>query len=619
MADTQALEQATNQFIEDAERVHKIVNGDSTESVVTEDGSQIPTIRKAMLDNIYFKTPALPWTMGASATVFNQLYSYTDANRGVQWWYAPTATASTPVALPANPNTSNSWRLYIDSNVMAQLYAPLASPIFTGNPQAPTPLENSNSTTVATTQFVVTAIANALSVAGNGSVTYANITATGSISTANLEVKDATSFLGPVNGEKVDARFRNLFLSEQASTLTFDWTDAVNTSFKKTTLQPYRADIHNLFTDSISNGVASSDPAVVSFTGLGNNLMDYLRLTGNGERPASDPRLEVAGLTKLENVQITGTLTGVGFGVDGKDISPNSLNVSKEAEIGGSLHVLTNAEVDGTLTVGESLTVGNLITTENLTATGLISLESPVVTQGMSITSGDLTISEGISVAGDVDLNGATGTTTVQNLVVKGSVSGINFDLSGSDLVVNSLTSRTDLSVAGDLAVSGTSLLAEQDSDTGLWSGQTTVNDLIIQGAVTGLPAPDITGQDISVSDVTAETLTVGSVSADKMSLSVKSESVSGDYTPDGSRNIYYLTLTGPLNLGSIPVTPGEAFTAFVYIQQDAAGSWAVTFDPAYARLNQASINGAENSVTILQVVYCGVGTVLDLTVIPRP
>ncbi len=50
------FEQAVDQVVEDSERLHKVVNGTASETVVTEDGSTIPTVRKALLDNLFFKT-----------------------------------------------------------------------------------------------------------------------------------------------------------------------------------------------------------------------------------------------------------------------------------------------------------------------------------------------------------------------------------------------------------------------------------------------------------------------------------------------------------------------------------------------------------------------------------
>lgn len=51
-------------------------------------------------------------------------------------------------------------------------YAPLASPVFTGDPKAPTPLPNDNDTSIATTAFVQAALSGVAPGGGTGSVLY---------------------------------------------------------------------------------------------------------------------------------------------------------------------------------------------------------------------------------------------------------------------------------------------------------------------------------------------------------------------------------------------------------------------------------------------------------------
>lgn len=48
--------------------------------------------------------------------------------------------------------------------------APLASPVFTGNPTAPTPTAGDNDTSVATTAFVTTAVASTSVVHGDATI-----------------------------------------------------------------------------------------------------------------------------------------------------------------------------------------------------------------------------------------------------------------------------------------------------------------------------------------------------------------------------------------------------------------------------------------------------------------
>lgn len=214
------FEDAVDQVVTDSERLHKIVNGGADETVVVEDGSTVPTVRKAMKDNLYFKTPALPWVPGTVSTVFNQLYAYKSVI-GVQWWYAPGATATAPVSLPVDPTNNVNWRLYLDGATMAQIYATKDSPILTGNPQAPTPVIASNSTTIATTAFVKLAIAAALSGLTGTQLTVPALTVTGPATLASLNVSGASVLTGPVTlggnltGDNTNARLESLTLTRR--------------------------------------------------------------------------------------------------------------------------------------------------------------------------------------------------------------------------------------------------------------------------------------------------------------------------------------------------------------------------------------------------------------------
>src|SRR5580765_4716661 len=66
----------------------------------------------------------------------------------------PTYIYKNPVWVPKSAPTSDSTK------------APINSPAFTGNPTAPTPTSGDNDTSVATTQFVTSAIAAAVASGG---------------------------------------------------------------------------------------------------------------------------------------------------------------------------------------------------------------------------------------------------------------------------------------------------------------------------------------------------------------------------------------------------------------------------------------------------------------------
>lgn len=99
--------QAVEQTITAGEQIHQIVNGTATTEVTVEDGSKVPSIRKALIDNFYFKDP-ITWQAGQTENVFNQLRQFTDGS----WWYAPSATASNPISMGGTPIGDSLWKIY---------------------------------------------------------------------------------------------------------------------------------------------------------------------------------------------------------------------------------------------------------------------------------------------------------------------------------------------------------------------------------------------------------------------------------------------------------------------------------------------------------------------------
>jgi lysophospholipase L1-like esterase len=104
---TYTYSEAVEQTITAGEQIHQIVNGTATTEVTVEDGSKVPSIRKALIDNFYFKDP-IAWQVGQTENVFNQLRQFTDGS----WWYAPSATASNPTSMGATPVGDSLWKIY---------------------------------------------------------------------------------------------------------------------------------------------------------------------------------------------------------------------------------------------------------------------------------------------------------------------------------------------------------------------------------------------------------------------------------------------------------------------------------------------------------------------------
>lgn len=100
-------QESVEKTITAGEQIHQIVNGTATTEVTVEDGSKVPSVRKALLDNFYFKDP-IAWQVGQTENVFNQLRQFTDGS----WWYAPSATASNPVSMGSTPVGDSLWKIY---------------------------------------------------------------------------------------------------------------------------------------------------------------------------------------------------------------------------------------------------------------------------------------------------------------------------------------------------------------------------------------------------------------------------------------------------------------------------------------------------------------------------
>lgn len=114
--------QAVELTIFASNQLHDVINGDALTTVETENGD-IPTLRKALVDNFYFKTP-INWAEGESATVFNQLYYFDGTLATSGWYYAPQATLDNPIAMGSTPIDDDNWRLYqtATQSIPAQVY-----------------------------------------------------------------------------------------------------------------------------------------------------------------------------------------------------------------------------------------------------------------------------------------------------------------------------------------------------------------------------------------------------------------------------------------------------------------------------------------------------------------
>lgn len=595
--DMTLFENAVDQVIVDSERLHNVVNGTAVEEVITEDGSVIPTIRKAMLDNIYFKTPPLPWTVGATCTVFNQLYAFKSA-AGTQWFYAPSASVDNPVRLPADPTESGYWKIFLDSKYMEDHYATKESPVFTGNPQCPTASLESEDETLANTSFVHQLVRSQLLNLQAGTLALEGLNVNTLIKTNNLSVSGNASFAGLVEASGSQGKFRQVTLAKEGSTLDFSYRNPLDPDELSTLL-----DYHSVTTDSITshkivNGSASSDNDTMSLEGIGNNRFDYVYITGSGAKGSDEPTLKVSGITQLENVVITGDVQGISHSVDGMDILPNSvgtkrLTVTEALTVQGAANfsgINTNTlEAEGALTANTVTGVEGAFTTlaisDTASVTGDLAVEGGTLLKGTLGVSGGVTMESTLTVNGNTVFGGSSGTTTVHNLNITGDVLGWSPDLTGQSITV-------------------TSMSADSVNTTNANANSATINNL-------------------SVSNATVQKM---EFNTDELTATV--DVTSGVWSPDGDSQVYIMHLDKNITLdawagitaaGTEDDPKPNAFSAIIYVIQDATGGHTLTFSSNYAVVSRTqAIGGTANQVSILQLTYPGFGDIVDVIIAQR-
>lgn len=595
--DMTLFENAVDQVIVDSERLHNVVNGTAVEEVITEDGSVIPTIRKAMLDNIYFKTPPLPWTVGATCTVFNQLYAFKSA-AGTQWFYAPSASIDNPVRLPADPTESGYWKIFLDSKYMEDHYATKESPVFTGNPQCPTASLESEDETLANTSFVHQLVRSQLLNLQAGTLALEGLNVNTLIKTNNLSVTGNASFTGLVEASGSQGKFRQVTLTKEGSTLDFSYRNPLDPDELSTLLDYHSVTTDSITTHKIVNGSASADNDTMSLEGAGNNRFDYVYITGSGAKGSDEPTLTVSGITKLENVIITGDVQGISHSVDGKDILPNSVG-TKRLTVTEALTVQGDANFAGintnTLSAAGALTAKTVTGVEGsfttLTISGAASVAGDLVVEGGTLLKGTLGVSGGVTMDSSLTVNGNTvfggseGTTTVHNLNITGVVLGWTPDLTGQSITV-------------------TSMSADSVNTTNANANAATINNL-------------------SVSNATVQKM---EFSTDELTATV--DVTSGIWSPDGDSQVYIMHLDKNITLdawagitaaGTAEDPKPKAFSAIIYVIQDATGGHTLTFSSNYAVVSRTqAIGGTANQVSILQLTYPGFGDIVDVIIAQR-
>lgn len=411
-------DKAIDQIIVDAARLHTVVNGTGTDQATTEDGSLIPSVRKALLDNFYFKVPVLPWRNGQSVTVFNQLYSFTDEDGVISWWYAPGATTSSPAIMTDSPYNNVKFKIFMDRTDFEKIYAKINSPQFTGNPRAPTPNKDDSSNSIATSAFVQDKVAELnQKIKDVVAKPIDKIVVLDSVTTKDLFVTGKLEFSGPIlEASNSEGRFKKITMVGPAAEIAFS-SDGAKTNIKPDTITTEKLNTDQITAKTIQ--VGSIAPGTVNLNVDGDMTGDYLRLSGNSANPASRPQLIVDGIAEIKTLRVTDPIEGLKADVDGLDIKPRSVVADRSVSVGTTLTVVGDTTLGGTTKV-KDLNITGTVTGLDLNVDNLdIKPRSVTTTQGITVGQ-DLNVS-GRIVGQSADLATLQATTSVTTVNLNAS------------------------------------------------------------------------------------------------------------------------------------------------------------------------------------------------------
>ncbi len=204
--------------------------------------SQVETVQ--VTTTAYFKVLPSDWKLdddeSVTPTVAQQLQAAIDAKQDVLTFDdSPTSGSSNPVKSGGVYSAIENAKTYADNAVSAEaaralaaeaLKAPLASPGFTGTPTTPTVSEGDDSTKIANTKFVKTAIENAVKAAIDGGSIFVAVYGTSTYS-AISEAISAGKMVFLLNGNQI-----YLYAGAFAQYFCFSAWGEYNTAYQTVTL-----------------------------------------------------------------------------------------------------------------------------------------------------------------------------------------------------------------------------------------------------------------------------------------------------------------------------------------------------------------------------------------------
>ena len=126
------------------------------------DASSLKTVATTGSYNDLTNKPTIP-TVPTKVSAFTNDAGYLTAHQDLSGYQTKLTFDTTPSANSTNPVTSSGIKAAIEAKTVdLSGYAQLASPALTGTPTAPTASAGTNTTQIATTAFVATAISNAI-------------------------------------------------------------------------------------------------------------------------------------------------------------------------------------------------------------------------------------------------------------------------------------------------------------------------------------------------------------------------------------------------------------------------------------------------------------------------